>query len=495
MLSIKHLKIKQNAQCLATSAHFNCDNSFRRISLYLYYGGFQMIKKSLFLLTALGLTLQLSACGKSGQLLGDLPTDPSEVGNQTPTNGDPDKGPAPVEPQNLTCKNPDAPVAGLVTIDDNCISGTHKIDEANTAFFSGDFPLSNCIASKIFNESVKVDPLKSDTTAAYIAFWSRAFLMIETEEVKYLLLDTEFNAIDIFGPNGDEEKFSNVMSAKVKDILKDVPPEVINAMNGDEKDFAALIKGHLEKGHSTNDIVDKIAATFNRYGKDFHTLLYAMSHDYKMDIVIDFPNKNLSINEKDKDKKKFNNTIAAVFDTYLSLGQLVSNLATYYHTGISGYESFTSTEKLYHDIINDTKLLALRGSADATSLLPLVYQFSEALNHGLIQIQYKKFWMTGLVPNDLIVANQNKNDETFMMIVFTNLQLKDSLTDQMIPVLVAEEEISLNLFQVLKNLPDFTKYQNPMFSLKDGDIDFNDKLGDELETHLDKFPFIQVNKK
>jgi len=454
-----------------------------------------MSKKSNILATIFVVfTLILSVgCGRSGQLLGDLPV-PDEnkdiPKDETPTT-------TTVGNNQFTCNPDQSPGENNIVSVDGCTIASPTLDGAKTAFFKGDFVEANCQASLVFNESVKVDPNKPENHAAFIAFSSRLFLLVESDDGAYFLLDDEhkYKATEIFGPNGDLEKFSQSISEKYEATIKDMqpPPE-------DPNNLYVFAKTHLDRGRSIDQIVDRVAGLFNRVGPDLHTLAKSMAHDAHLGIALDFPN-----NEMDSEEFLFNSSTAALIDMYLTGAQATTTLATHYHSGIKTADVFINDTVAVKELNADPKTLSLRGSADASEVIPMVSAALSATLHAAIQVHSPDFWAQDFnffLPSPKSIGNAEANSnvtdiqaESFKWVSIL-LELQSSLGNKLVAITATEGAVTVNLQQFLKNLPNANDLGFPIFILdENGGMELN---GDAMQAYYNKekakYPYIEIKE-
>ncbi|MBI2336548.1 MAG: hypothetical protein HYU97_07295 [Deltaproteobacteria bacterium] len=405
-------------------------------------------------------------CGRSGQLLGDLPV-PDE-------NKDIPKNETPVSVANnqFTC-NPDQArdENNRVSIPNGCSPEKPGLVEARSAFDQGDFITANCKASLVFNESIGINPTHPNTEAAFIALWSRVFLEVESDDMAYFLLDDErkFKST-IFGPQGNTEEFAKAIESNYKTAIKDVnplPPDVSN--------LYIFAKAHELHGHSVDQIIDRVKNFLNRVGPDFHVFAKAMAHDPHMEIPLNFPNP-----EMDDKQHVFNAPLASLLDFYLTSVITTGNLATHYHSGIKSAEAFTDDKLLVKELNQAPKAFSLRGSKDASEVIPLVSASLSAAIHASIQVYSPSFWAQDF--NSLLPAPNKETPVSEVQaksfrVISVLLELQQSLNDRMISITASEGSLVVNLAEALKNLPSTDDFGFDLFILgKDGGMDINSDL-------------------
>lgn len=338
-----------------------------------------------------------------------------------------------------------------------CEGPNFNLSGAIDAFKKGDFYESNRQASCVFNQSVKNDPNHPDLKAANLAFLSKAALMTESDQIKYLLL-TDLKATDLFGPAGDPEKLNTAIK------------NIIGTSDG-YATFYRFLKAHEDKGHAPQAVFETFLTLVRERSVDLHILAKAMAADKNFsDEIPDY-----FINVPAAKSYKITQTEAAVLDYDLTAVRAMAEIFQFYYLGISSADSFQgSTDhdiavKLAADLNTSPKFLELKGSSDGSKALPLFADFLDSAKRAVESISKNdvESWAKDLAEGFWL---PKKTDTDYIQkLLLTLFQLKESLGGNEVQLTAfTDDKITVNVTSFFSPLPDSKNISEVTFKV-DGD--------------------------
>jgi hypothetical protein len=254
------------------------------------------------------------------------------------------------------------------TLVSGCNGTGYTLGGAVDALKKPDYAEANRQASCVFNASVVADPKHPDLKAANIALLAKFILITESDQVRNLLLAPNLKATEIFGPAGNPKKLDTTLEA------------IIGTSDGFEM-FYKFLKAHEDKGQNPQAVFDLILSLVRERSVDLHILAKAMaSDDNFVDEIPDY-----LINDSAPKSYKITDTEAGALDFNISAFRFLAEVLQFYHLGISSASSFQgATEadiltKLVADLNTSPKIFELKGSSDATAVIPI---FQAVLDSG-----------------------------------------------------------------------------------------------------------------
>ncbi|MFO1519798.1 MAG: hypothetical protein U1F57_09085 [bacterium] len=370
------------------------------------------------------------------------------------SNNDAPTGPAPAQNTPPVIRVEDQNTVSTVGCDG--ISG--DLLTAQSSLKQGELKTANCIASKIFNDSVAANPDKPDTQAAFIAGQARVGLLVETPEVTYLLTTdpshTPLKASDYFGTSGDIDKLGEIFHARwaYTGPLSDTQGTIYN-----------FLKAHQNMGHTANNLLDKVASLISSQAPDLHVLSKAIAKDVQFNGTIkEFVQLATEVH--------FTYTEGGIANAYFNLARVAAKLAPHYSTGLDQADSLTdgTLAALVADLNSPSRLLSLRGTNSELDALPLVRLSLQGIILAISNSQAAapQSWSKDLLP---------KETSAQLNILVIAQELLPSLDDDKTVWLApADYKVGINLKRALSSLPDSATITDDVVKLNGSHVEPNE---------------------